>query len=137
MPARNEDLHGMVPDKAEVALLLLDVINDLFNVPDSDRDFGVFRRYSDAQMPLSSTENFMDESVLRRQVGGRGVMKRQLEHIVATRAFLTHFERDYGPMNEVYRSYFPENRLPARTCVGVTGLARRALVEIDFIARRP
>jgi nicotinamidase-related amidase len=29
MPARNEDLHGMVPDKADVALLLLDVISDL------------------------------------------------------------------------------------------------------------
>lgn len=29
MPAKNEDLHGMVPDTAEVALLLLDVINDL------------------------------------------------------------------------------------------------------------
>lgn len=27
MPAKNEDLHGMVPDKADVALLLLDVIN--------------------------------------------------------------------------------------------------------------
>lgn len=29
MPAMNEDLHGNVPDKAEVALLLIDVINDL------------------------------------------------------------------------------------------------------------
>jgi nicotinamidase-related amidase len=29
MPARNEDLHGMVPDKSDVALILLDVINDL------------------------------------------------------------------------------------------------------------
>jgi nicotinamidase-related amidase len=29
MPARNPDLHGMVPDKAPVVLLLLDVINDL------------------------------------------------------------------------------------------------------------
>jgi nicotinamidase-related amidase len=29
MPARNEDLHGMVPDKADVALVMLDVINDL------------------------------------------------------------------------------------------------------------
>jgi nicotinamidase-related amidase len=29
MPAKNEDLHGFVPDKAEVALLLIDVINDL------------------------------------------------------------------------------------------------------------
>lgn len=29
MPARNPDLHGNVPDKADVALLLIDVINDL------------------------------------------------------------------------------------------------------------
>jgi nicotinamidase-related amidase len=29
VPARNEDLHGNVPDKADVALLLIDVINDL------------------------------------------------------------------------------------------------------------
>ena len=61
----------------------------------------------------------------------------RLEHVVAVRAYLAHFERDYGPMNEVYRSYFAEGRLPARTCIGVTGLARNALVEIDFIARRP
>ncbi|HUH94526.1 MAG TPA: RidA family protein [Casimicrobiaceae bacterium] len=60
-----------------------------------------------------------------------------LEHVVAARVFLTHFERDYAPMNRVYRSYFPADRLPARTCVGVTGLARNALVEIDCIARRP
>jgi nicotinamidase-related amidase len=29
VPAKNEDLHGNVPDKADVALLLIDVINDL------------------------------------------------------------------------------------------------------------
>lgn len=29
MPAKNEDLHGNVPDKSAVALLLIDVINDL------------------------------------------------------------------------------------------------------------
>jgi nicotinamidase-related amidase len=29
MPARNADLHGSAPDKSEVALLLIDVINDL------------------------------------------------------------------------------------------------------------
>jgi nicotinamidase-related amidase len=28
-PAKNEDLHGFVPDKSNVALLLIDVINDL------------------------------------------------------------------------------------------------------------
>ena len=29
MPTKNEDLHGNVPDKSEVALLIIDVINDL------------------------------------------------------------------------------------------------------------
>ena len=37
---------------------------------------------------------------------------------------------------EVYARYFGPDARPARTCVGVTGLARHALVEIDFIARR-
>lgn len=60
-----------------------------------------------------------------------------LDHVASVRAFLMQFERDYPRMNEVYRSYFPPDRLPARTCVGVTGLARNALVEIDLIARRP
>lgn len=36
MPARNEDLHGSAPDKAEVALLLIDVINDL-EFPEGDQ----------------------------------------------------------------------------------------------------
>ena len=60
-----------------------------------------------------------------------------IEHVVSARAYLTHFERDYAAMNEIYGSYFPAARLPARTCIGVTGLARGALVEIDLIARRP
>jgi nicotinamidase-related amidase len=29
MPARNRDLHGSAPDKSEIALLIVDVINDL------------------------------------------------------------------------------------------------------------
>ena len=58
-----------------------------------------------------------------------------LDRVVFARVYLTHFERDYGPMNAVYQSYFAPDRLPARTCVGVTGLARGALVEIDLLAR--
>ena len=59
-----------------------------------------------------------------------------LDRVVAARVYLTHFERDYAAMNDVYRSYFAPERLPARTCIGVTGLARGALVEIDLLARR-
>lgn len=60
-----------------------------------------------------------------------------LGHVVQMRVYLTHFEEDYAAMNETYASYFPAGRLPARTCVGVTGLARGARVEVDLMARRP
>jgi len=55
---------------------------------------------------------------------------------VVARVYLTHFGRDYAAMNDVYRSYFAPGRLPAPTCIGVTGLARGALVEIDLLARK-
>ena len=60
-----------------------------------------------------------------------------LEHVVMARVYLTRFKEDYAEMNAVYRTFFTEGRLPARTCVGVTGLAYDALIEIDLIARRP
>ncbi|MCC8945137.1 MULTISPECIES: RidA family protein [Bradyrhizobium] len=60
-----------------------------------------------------------------------------LEHIVMSRIYLTRFKEDYAAMNETYRRYFPSDRLPARTCVGVTGLAYDALIEIDLVCRRP
>ena len=59
-----------------------------------------------------------------------------LDKVVFARVYLTHFERDYATMNTVWRSYFAEGRLPGRTCIGVTGLARSALVEIDLLAKR-
>ena len=60
-----------------------------------------------------------------------------LGHVVQCRVYLTHFEADYAAMNRVYASYFPADRLPARTCIGVTALAVGARVEIDLVARRP
>jgi 2-iminobutanoate/2-iminopropanoate deaminase len=59
-----------------------------------------------------------------------------LDRVVFARVYLTRFERDYAAMNAVYQSYFAPGRLPARTCIGVTALARGALVEIDLLARR-
>ncbi len=80
----------------------------------------------------AQTRRVMDNLVL--VLAGIGL---DLSHVVQARVFLTEFKRDYAAMNAVYASYFPEDRRPARTCVGVTGLARDALVEIDFIAHRP
>lgn len=59
-----------------------------------------------------------------------------LADVAAVRVFLLHFDDDYARMNAAYAGYFPQGRRPARTCIGVTGLARGARVEIDMIARR-
>ena len=59
------------------------------------------------------------------------------EHVVMARIYLTRFRQDYAAVNAIYRSYFAEGCLPARTCVGVTDLAYDALIEIDLICRRP
>jgi reactive intermediate/imine deaminase len=58
------------------------------------------------------------------------------EHVVMARIYLTHFQEDYAALNDTYATYFPADRRPARTCVGVSGLAYDARVEIDLIARR-
>jgi 2-iminobutanoate/2-iminopropanoate deaminase len=71
---------------------------------------------------------------LKRVLEGCGL---DLGNVLAARVFLAHFKDDYERMNGVYEGYFPPGRRPARTCIGVTGLARDARVEIDFIARRP
>ena len=56
-----------------------------------------------------------------------------LEKIIFARVYLVNF-KDFDRMNKVYSSYFKSNKLPGRTCIGVTGLAIGALIEIDFIA---
>ena len=70
---------------------------------------------------------------LKRVLTGCGL---GLEQVVVARVFLTHFDEDYEAMNLVYGGYFALDKRPARTCVGVTALARGARIEIDFVARR-
>ena len=53
---------------------------------------------------------------------------------VAIRAYLLDWN-DYGAFNAAYAAWFPD-QLPSRTCVGVTGLAVGALVEIDWVCWR-
>ena len=92
-------------------------------------------RCAPADMPAgieAQTDKVMQN--LRTVLQGVGV---GFENVVCVRVFLTHFEKDYAKMNRVYASYFPEDKRPARTCVGVTALAGGGRVEIDLIARRP
>jgi 2-iminobutanoate/2-iminopropanoate deaminase len=91
---------------------------------------------ADDELPLpdgieAQTHKVMDN--LRRVLHGVGA---GFEHVVCVRAFLVHFARDYAGFNRAYASCFRSDRLPARTTVGVTALARGGIVEIDLIARR-
>ena len=57
-----------------------------------------------------------------------------LKNVVFVRIYLVNFQ-DFDKMNAVYESYFASDKLPARTCIGVTGLAVGASVEIDLVAK--
>ncbi len=56
-----------------------------------------------------------------------------LADVVSVRAYLTDMD-DYDHFNREYQAFFGSVTLPARTCIGVTGLAGGAAVEIDFVA---
>ncbi|MBT8457214.1 MAG: RidA family protein [Alphaproteobacteria bacterium] len=55
------------------------------------------------------------------------------DRVTFARVYLVNFQ-DFDRMNAVYSSYFEPGKLPARTCIGVTGLAVGASVEIDLVA---
>lgn len=85
---------------------------------------------------------------MRLVEGGIGPETRQtLENIRATlQRFGSSLDRvvkctvmladigEWGAMNEVYRTYFPEGARPARSALGASGLALDARVEIECIA---
>ena len=91
----------------------------------------------DPSKPLPDGINAQTRRVMDNLVLVLGELGLGLEYVTSARVFLTNFERDYEGLNEAYEAYFPADRLPARTCVGVTAMAKGALVEIDMIAHRP
>jgi nicotinamidase-related amidase len=96
MPTKNLDLHGSAPDKADVALLLIDVINDLdfpeaddllrFALPMADRIAALKRRAKAAKVPvIYVNDNFgrwqsnlqkTVEHALRPESKGRAIVER-------------------------------------------------------------
>lgn len=68
-------------------------------------------------------------SAVVREAGG------DLSNTLMVRAYLLDFA-DYAAFNAEYERWF-EHDLPARTCIGVTGLAVGALVEIDLLVGLP
>ncbi|ABS05216.1 RidA family protein [Kineococcus radiotolerans] len=58
-----------------------------------------------------------------------------LDDALQVRVYLRHFDEHFEAFNERYRTWFA-GPLPARTTIGVTGLAVGALVEVDVTAGR-
>ena len=58
-----------------------------------------------------------------------------LQKAVKTTVFLSDMN-NFGAMNEVYASFFPNGGYPARSAVQVARLPKDALVEIEVIAVR-
>jgi 2-iminobutanoate/2-iminopropanoate deaminase len=45
--------------------------------------------------------------------------------------------KDWPAFNAIYRTYFPDNKFPARSAFGADGLALGALLEVECIAHSP
>ena len=58
-----------------------------------------------------------------------------MDSVVKTTVFLSDMN-NFGAMNEVYATFFPEGSYPARSAVEVARLPKDALVEIEVIAAK-
>ena len=67
---------------------------------------------------------------IRRALEGNGS---SLNHVVKCTVMMADMS-EWGAMNEVYVTYFPKDRLPARSAFGTNGLALGARVEIECLA---
>lgn len=77
----------------------------------------------------AQTRRVMDNLVIVLDHAGM-----ELTDAVSARAYL-HDMHDYDMFNAIYTEYM-RHGLPARTCIGVNGLAGGARVEVDLIAYR-
>ncbi len=96
--------------------------------------FGRDLDHPEAPLPAgirAQTRRTLDN--LARVLDGLGL---SLAHVVSVRVYLSDFGRDYAAMNEAYAPYFPEGTRPVRTCIGVAGLVRGALIEVEAVAHR-
>ena len=72
------------------------------------------------------------ERVMENVKGLLAAAGTDFDHVVKTTCFLADIN-DFAAFNEVYARYFNAS-LPARSAVGVAGLPKGALVEIEVIA---
>jgi len=115
VPAKNEDLHGFVPDKAEVALLLIDVINDLefssgrevlkHALPMAGKLAALKRRAKQAQVPVI----YVNDNFGKWQSDFNSVLKHCLEEDVCGKPvaeLLKPEEDDYFVLKPKHSGFF-------------------------------
>lgn len=76
----------------------------------------------------AETKQILDK--IRRMVEANNS---SMDHVVKCTVMLADMS-EWATMNEIYVTYFKPERLPARSALGVNGLARNARVEIECIA---
>jgi nicotinamidase-related amidase len=138
MPAKNEDLHGNVPDKSNVALLLIDVINDLefengeellrHALPMAERLAALKRRAKEAGIPVI----YVNDNFGKWQSDFKRILEHCLKEDVRGRPLaelLRPEEDDYFVLKPKHSGFFSTtldillNYLEARTLIltGLTG----------------
>lgn len=70
--------------------------------------------------------------VMKNVAGLLEAVGTDFDHVVKTTCYLNDIN-DFAAFNEIYAQSFNEN-LPARSAVGVAGLPKGALVEVEVIA---
>jgi len=138
MPEKNDDLHGMVPDRGPVALLLIDVVNDfdfptgeqllLHALPLADRLIALKHRCQNARIPVI----YVNDNFGRWQSDQRTLVEHCLRDGARGRAFVSTLlpaETDYFVLKPKHSGFFSTTLdtllgyLKARTLIlaGLTG----------------
>jgi nicotinamidase-related amidase len=142
MPAKNEDLHGNVPDKAEVALLLIDIINDLefddgkkllkYALPMAEKIAALKKRAKRAEIPVI----YVNDNFGKWQSDFNKLLKHCLETDVRGKPIaelLRPEEDDYFVLKPKHSGFFSTtldmllDYLKARTLI-LTGIAANICV---------
>lgn len=97
--------------------------------------------FTSGQIPLKHTGEFVGGDIISqtKQVleNLKAVLESSnssLEYVIKTTVFLADMN-DFSAMNEVYASYFGDNK-PSRSTICVKELPKKSLVEIECIALR-
>jgi len=95
--------------------------------------------YTSGQLPINPVTGEVPASIEEQTVQVLENLKAiieaagsSMEKVVKCTVYIVDFN-DFAVMNSIYSTYFPTNP-PARATVGISKLAKNALVEIDAIA---